>query len=60
MASDLQSMSLPAVSPDQFIDMADAVEQLLDAIAQVFAVTGMSMTVKYPAIAVTPLAVYRA
>lgn len=59
-ATDLRSISLPSLSPAQFTDMADAVEQLLDAIAQVFAVTGMSMTVKYPAIAVTPLAVYRA
>ena len=58
-ASDLQSISLPSLSPAQFTDMADAVEQLMDAIAQVFAVAGMSMTVKYPIIAVTPLAVYR-
>ena len=56
----LPNDALPAFSPGQFTDMSDAIEQLMDAIAQLFAVTGMTMTVKYPAIAITPLAVYRA
>jgi len=56
----LQADASPTLSLSQYTDMNDAIEQLVDYIAQVFAVTGLTMTVKYPAIAVTPLAIYRA
>jgi hypothetical protein len=55
----LQSGELPTLSLDQCTDISDAIGKMVDAIAQIFAATGVTMTVKYPVIAVTPLAIYR-
>lgn len=55
----LQFPDLPQLSPDQFTDFSEMIMAMLEIIGTAFAQTGFTMSVKYPAISITPLAVYR-
>jgi len=55
----LQSPDLSQLSPDQSTDFSESITAILEAIGTAFAQTGFTMSVKYPAISITPLAVYR-
>ena len=55
----LQFPDLPQLSPDQFTDFSEMIMAILEIIGTAFAQTGFTMSVKYPAISITPLAVYR-
>jgi hypothetical protein len=54
-----QFPDLPQLSPEQFKDFSDMITTMLEALGAVFAQTGFTMSVKYPAISITPLAIYR-
>ena len=53
------ALDLPQLSPDQFTDFSELITTMLESMGTAFAQTGFTMSVKYPAISITPLAVYR-
>ena len=55
----LHALDLPQLSPDQFTDFSELITTMLESMGTAFAQTGFTMSVKYPAISITPLAVYR-
>jgi hypothetical protein len=55
----IRPLDLSGILPQSFDSLADAVETMLDALTMVFAQSGLSVTVRYPAISITPLAIYR-
>jgi hypothetical protein len=55
----LQFPDLPRLSPDQFTDFSEMITSMIEIIGTAFVQTGFTMSVKYPAISITPLAVYR-
>lgn len=55
----IQFPDLPQLSPDQFTDFSEIIMVMLEAIGTAFTQTGFTMSVKHPAISITPLAVYR-
>lgn len=56
---DRGALSLPELSANQFTDFSDMITTMLEAMGVAFAQTGITMSVKYPVISITPLAVYR-
>lgn len=52
-------LDLSETLSQSFDSLADAVETMLDVLTTVFAQSGLSVTVCYPAISITPLAIYR-
>jgi hypothetical protein len=54
-----QFPDLPQLSPEQFTDFSDMITTMLEALGSAFAQTGFTMSVKYPTISITPLAIYR-
>jgi len=58
-AQGLQLSDLPQLSPDQFTDFSEMIMAMLEIVGAAFTQTGFTMSVKYPAISITPLAIYR-
>lgn len=55
----LERLDLPQLSPDQFTDFSDMITTVLEILSTAFVETGLTISVKYPAISITPLTVYR-